>query len=181
MGIPLITFVRGVRHKLPYLNFVVKEALYHKFIIQNNGEATNICPPNIDRSTILNETNALLLYLSNPQMQQIKMIRLLYDSKVHGESFDDMAQRLRGYRAPILIIVRHLDRVKRKEVKYERDFRDPREDYLGEFAPRMPVDKEDHRKGRKKDERDLEAPSPSVSQHKSYNAKSSVNIFFFFL
>jgi len=96
----------NIKNNLPYINKMIKIYFSGKFI----EPAIPLRLPVLEEeSHILNKELLGVFYLSNSFFHNLPKLQLLYSTAKSGTSFNRLAYSLRGYEAPTLILVKHVE------------------------------------------------------------------------
>jgi len=96
----------NIKNNLPYINKMVKLYFSGKFV--QPGIPLHL-PALEEESQILNKELLGVFYLSNSFFHNLPKLQLVYSSAKSGTSFNRLALSLRGYEAPTLILVKHVE------------------------------------------------------------------------
>jgi len=77
----------------------------------------------LEKSGIITKKLWTTLFLSNPKLEFCKDFDLIYNSRSDGLSFNRLANHIIGYKAPIIILVKHTE-VPEEDSKSEEDHQD---------------------------------------------------------
>ena len=94
-------FLHFLQNQYPFL----RSSLKYNFEMHINS--TNLLqPPKFSKSNILNEENIRMLILFNSKFHTQLEMNLLFSSKVHGNSFNKLIDKIVGWSAPALFLIK---------------------------------------------------------------------------
>jgi hypothetical protein len=96
----------NIKNNFPYINKMVKLYFSGKFV--EPGIPLRL-PELEEESQILNKELLGVFYLSNSFFHNLPKLQLVYSTAKSGTSFNRLALSLRGYEAPTLILVKHVE------------------------------------------------------------------------
>ena len=117
--VELRSFVILIKKQLPFIGRYLKIYFISKFL----DRKVSIKLPSLSApSSLINSWNLPLLFLSNQAVQNVSQLQFLYSTTKSGSSFNRLAYAIRGYNAPTLILIKHIEEVNNENYdSYEKE------------------------------------------------------------